>query len=363
MVPAPGLDAVRSNAATMGRGVSGESVRQVQGHLAEAGHSVPQDGVFGPSTERGVGAFQADRGLPATGRVDSSTLQALEHGALAERSGGTDPTAVRTMAAAASVYAAHGDEPYTLSDRATVRDLIARTPQLDDLSATTGDRTRCGGAALMNGLLLDGDPAANGLAIRRTLGDHVRPGAEADALHAMERGTLTPRQLSTLQDMMYRETDARVPDAAGPETGVTATEMTGMMESLVRNGGYSHTTDLRLGEEVSGPNGECHWTVDSTTSAGTVHADSWPGADGTASTSSGAHSAHYEEGDNVPANFAGEARMTHDADGVTIRRAIYDEERGAIGLSQDCYAPGAPVSSSVSFYSPTGELLDPADFE
>jgi hypothetical protein len=48
-----------------------------QEHLAGAGQSTPEDGVFGSSTEKAVKRFQTHAGLPATGRIDTDTWAAL----------------------------------------------------------------------------------------------------------------------------------------------------------------------------------------------------------------------------------------------------------------------------------------------
>ena len=61
-------------------GSRGDAVRAAQDFLKEVSASpVPQDGFYGPRTERAVRAFQRDSGLPVTGAVGPSTwLQMTE---------------------------------------------------------------------------------------------------------------------------------------------------------------------------------------------------------------------------------------------------------------------------------------------
>lgn len=61
-----------------GKGAKGPDVYAVQAMLKSIGYySGPIDGQFGTLTERGVRLFQTKVGLPATGAVDSQTLQAI----------------------------------------------------------------------------------------------------------------------------------------------------------------------------------------------------------------------------------------------------------------------------------------------
>jgi hypothetical protein len=60
-------------------GASGADVKSLQRALASAGHSPGKvDGVYGPSTEQAVAAFQRSVGLPADGVYGPKTKQALE---------------------------------------------------------------------------------------------------------------------------------------------------------------------------------------------------------------------------------------------------------------------------------------------
>jgi hypothetical protein len=69
---------VRSGKSRLERGQSGAGVRELQTLLTQKGHSLVVDGLFGPVTETTIKAFQTGAKLPATGRCDQPTLQALE---------------------------------------------------------------------------------------------------------------------------------------------------------------------------------------------------------------------------------------------------------------------------------------------
>lgn len=72
-MPAPELKDVATNAAALGRGQIGESVRWLQEKL---GMDSP-DGQFGPKTEEALKAFQRGHGLDDDGKVGARTLKAL----------------------------------------------------------------------------------------------------------------------------------------------------------------------------------------------------------------------------------------------------------------------------------------------
>ena len=56
------------------------TVAQVQQRLNALGYPVgPADGIMGPATREKLKAFQAARGLPSTGELDSNTVAALGH--------------------------------------------------------------------------------------------------------------------------------------------------------------------------------------------------------------------------------------------------------------------------------------------
>ncbi|MEW6661793.1 MAG: L,D-transpeptidase family protein [Bacillota bacterium] len=63
--------------------LNGKDVRELQERLLELGYSPgPLDGFFGPLTEKALKAFQTANNLPATGRTDNLTWEALAKGAL-----------------------------------------------------------------------------------------------------------------------------------------------------------------------------------------------------------------------------------------------------------------------------------------
>ena len=69
---------------TLWRGASGDAVKRLQMALIALGYDVGKntmaDGKFGPATEAGVKAFQADYGLPQTGTWGTAEEQALDAG-------------------------------------------------------------------------------------------------------------------------------------------------------------------------------------------------------------------------------------------------------------------------------------------
>ncbi len=58
-------------------GMTGMAVRRLQEWLSLCGYGLVIDGDFGPITAELVARFQADTGLPATGRVDDTTFAQL----------------------------------------------------------------------------------------------------------------------------------------------------------------------------------------------------------------------------------------------------------------------------------------------
>jgi hypothetical protein len=55
----------------------GDEVIWLQEHLAAFAPTLPVNGTFGPQTAQALAAFQASRGLPATGETDPATWQAI----------------------------------------------------------------------------------------------------------------------------------------------------------------------------------------------------------------------------------------------------------------------------------------------
>lgn len=213
--------------------------------------------------------------------------------------GGATPGVSRD---ARAVYRRHGNEEHSLSNRAEVGRLISRSPQVDNVSGTHNDDIRCGGAALTNALLLDGDYAANARAIR-TLADPA-PGQEGrlaqqtadgrptfsmtreqrEALNAMEHGHLTPNQTSHIQEMLFQMSDGVHSGSEGREEGndgINGVQMRDMVSRLTNAGAFPNTRSLNMRMDENGAGGY-HWTTTTTTDHGTHHANSWPaqGTDG-----------------------------------------------------------------------------------
>jgi peptidoglycan hydrolase-like protein with peptidoglycan-binding domain len=80
---APGASGATRALAGLAPGTIGNNVRALQQALLAAGLTFPggDDGIFGPATANAVKQFQTSRGLPATGRVDQPTADALTSGA------------------------------------------------------------------------------------------------------------------------------------------------------------------------------------------------------------------------------------------------------------------------------------------
>lgn len=204
----------------------------------------------------------------------------------------------RTGRNARAVHRRHGDQVRDLSNRGDVGRLISQTPQIDNDTHTQNDGVRCGGAALMNAMLLDGDHARNARAIRR-IAEPVNPGRlderaadggqafrmtrqQRQALDSMERGTLTGNQTSQLQEMLFQMADGAREGSAPNDpnnTGVTPDQMQRMVRRLGNQGAFPNTRELNLRMDRNGQGGY-HWTTTSTNNSGTQHADSWPRQDG-----------------------------------------------------------------------------------
>lgn len=78
--PAPSMEDIRGEGARMRRGMSGESVKEMQRKLNALGANPPLevDGKFGPKTERALEEFQGDHGVQQTGVLGATTLEALD---------------------------------------------------------------------------------------------------------------------------------------------------------------------------------------------------------------------------------------------------------------------------------------------
>lgn len=263
--------------------------------------------------------------------------------------GGESPEAAR----AARTYRQHGAQPHDLNDRRQVGQLISRTPQLDDMDGrrrvtlreaspghaaergrvrTDGDEARCGGAALFNSLLLDGDPSNNANALesvanQRAAAQRGQRGAftvgdpERRAIQHMRDGSLTPREAALLQEMTYDM--SRNP---GQDPGLSTRQIGDTLRDLRQAGGLQHTSEVNIrGEHHGGPLG--HATVSSRTDHGTHFADSWPQQNGYAQVT-GQSEASFAPGDHPERNFSSSVTFRHNQGGDS-ERLVYRAAGGA----------------------------------
>lgn len=179
------------------------------------------------------------------------------------------------------VYRRHGNQQMDLSDRNQVGRLISRSPQIDN-QRTNGDEDRCGGAAVMNAMLLDGDHQQNARAIRETMGSELTP-QQRTALDHMEAGRLSPNEAAQLQEAIYDHSNARDGRA---NQGLNRADMRDTVAELRRHGAFQNTRELNFRREQT-DNGGSHWTVSSRTNHGTHFADSYPQDNGYARVSGG----------------------------------------------------------------------------
>ena len=226
-------------------------------------------------------------------------------------------------AAASRVYAQHGNQRADLRNPASVAQLISRSPQLGD-GSLSADR-RCGTAAIFNGMLMSGDPAASARGIRavaatvdreataRMEADFRRDGLsgadlrmalqvspsvispEADAaLRRMESGRLSPREAATLQDTLFSIGMSRHYSGDAHPTGLSRRELEPLMRDLASNGAFGAST-VTLHNRYEPNSDALHWTVSTTPPGGTpLHADSWPAADGQGTVRPGGPTGRYQ---------------------------------------------------------------------
>ena len=203
-------------------------------------------------------------------------------------------------AASAATYAATGQQVFNLNDPEQARQLIINSPQLDNLSSTRNDAVRCGGAALLNGMLLDGKPADNARAIGDVIAAIKEEGRpfdvkpeEAAALQKMKEGNLTPTQAAHLQELLVRvATTPRDADAAAkrlqPKFGRTdgingsnAPAVASTLQELRTLGAFSNSKSVTFHGEAN------HWVVTVTPKNGSAQtANSFPGENGKGSVGS-----------------------------------------------------------------------------
>jgi hypothetical protein len=230
--------------------------------------------------------------------------------------GGDRPSrAVRT---ASDTYRRHGDTAHDLTDRAAVGRLISRSPQLDDLRGTRSDDTRCGGAAMFNAMLLDGNAGANAGAIEAVArARHVElSSTERTALTSMRAGHLTPHEAAALQQTVYRIADTG--DARATGRGLTGLELSTTVGALRAAGGFPNTSSANFRMERTGPE-SAHWTVSSTTAHGTSHADSWPQPNGYATVAGGPGATDFHHGGRFDDAFIADVTMTGTGGDTSLR--------------------------------------------
>lgn len=248
----------------------------------------------------------------------------------------------RAARTARATYERHGDTPHDLTDRAAVGRLISRSPQLDDLTSTRGDDTRCGGAAVFNAMLLDGNPAANASALETTARARGLPLTETErgALASMREGHLTPHEAATLQHTVYRVADSA--DRRTSEGGLTGVELTATVGALRAAGGFPDTREANFRMERTGTDA-FHWTTTTSTAHGTAHADSWPQANGYALIAGGPGATGFHHGGHFDDAFIADVTMTNDLAGTTMRtRSIHGmpgDEVTSIDSAQLTFSP------------------------
>ena len=234
-------------------------------------------------------------------------------------SGGDSPA----DAAAKETYARYGNRAFDLSDPKQKELLIAASPQIDNLATTTNDANRCGAAAMLNGMILGGDPAASARAIERVAADHgvAVDGDFAAAVGAMKDGTLTPKQAAAIQDGLFQigktMTDDLPPElraAAATGGGLTPLEMSELAGQLRAAGAFGDACQVKL--TLADVGKQNHWIVSVTDEAGRVtSADSAPRANGLAGIAS-------SDTTVVPGEprYLGDVSMEAAASGLTTHR-------------------------------------------
>lgn len=227
-------------------------------------------------------------------------------------------TAAPEGVTASQVYRRHGEVAHDLSSREEVGRLISRSPQLDNIASAGGDETRCGGAAMLNALLLDGNHEANASAIERLASSrHVDLSArEAAAVEAMGGGHLTPNQSAQLQSLLYRVADTG--DRSHTGEGLSGVELSTTVGALTALGGFGNTSEVNFRNSEMG-GGAHHWTVTSTTGEGTAHADSWPGSNGYARVAGGPGATGFTSAGRLDPSFTADVTVTRDLTGTRLR--------------------------------------------
>lgn len=180
-----------------------------------------------------------------------------------------DPAAVRQ-------YQANGDTQFNLGDREQALDLIRHSPQADDLRETpeVSDQNRCGGAALLNAMLIDGGYEQNSDAIRglfsqRYMEEHGQLG---EALDHMRAGHMTPHEAARVQHALYE--GARATGVAGSGDGSSVQAEAELLRRLTAGGAFPNSEHVEIhGRQL--PEGGGHATTEVyTRDGGLYYADS-----------------------------------------------------------------------------------------
>ncbi len=180
-----------------------------------------------------------------------------------------DPAAVRQ-------YQANGDTQFNLGDREQALDLIRHSPQADDLSETpdSSDQNRCGGAALLNAMLIDGGYEQNSDAIRGLFSDRYMQehGQLGEALDHMREGQMTPHEAARVQHALYE--GARATGVAGEGDGSSVQAEAELLRRLTANGAFPNSDQVEIhGRRL--PEGGGHATAEVyTNDGGLYYADS-----------------------------------------------------------------------------------------
>lgn len=200
--------------------------------------------------------------------------------------------------AGAATYETRGNTSYDLKDPAQRKALIENSPQLDNLAGTGTDPTRCGGASMLNGMLLDGNSEGNAKAIRTILekkevqANLTPPASDAEkaALDAMQKGNMTPTHAAHLQELLFRmaatpratdegrdqfQRTAVTPNTGG-KAGLTPNGVAALAQELREHGAFANSRSVEFRGALGGNN---HWTVVVTPRSGEpLEANSFPDA-------------------------------------------------------------------------------------
>lgn len=239
-------------------------------------------------TPDGAEALEKMKGELTTGWTDDDDKAAWGklHDATSKAADTEDSKIVaeRKAMAGATTYAANGHKEFNLNDPNAVKDLIVNSPQMDNLGGTKTDDKRCGGAAVLNAMLLSGDHAKNASAIEAAANEvKVQPGISADersALDAMKKGSMTPTDAAHLQELLVRSAQTKRPELdakRGPNfqrsdgSGVTQQGLGDFAHLLRQKGAFANAKSVTFHAEKG------HWTVSVTNKNGeTTGANSFP---------------------------------------------------------------------------------------